>query len=60
MKPKRIAMAHELILGYGIYKYMNVYVIFTFSLIFYRIIIKFKNLIFVSNFYRKNMNFFSS
>lgn len=27
MKPKRIAMAHELIVNYGLYKELNVYVI---------------------------------
>jgi len=27
MKPKRIALAHELIVGYGIYKDLNVYVL---------------------------------
>ena len=26
MKPKRIAMAHELIVNYGLYKELNVYV----------------------------------
>jgi len=26
MKPKRIAMAHELIVNYGLYKDLNVYV----------------------------------
>ena len=26
MKPKRISMAHELIVNYGLYKHLNVYV----------------------------------
>jgi len=30
MKPKRIAMAHELIVNYGLYKDLNVYVVFAF------------------------------
>lgn len=37
MKPKRIALTHELIVGYGIYKDLNVYVEINFIWIFYEI-----------------------
>ena len=34
MKPPRIAMTHDLVLGYGLHEYLDVYVRFDVSLLF--------------------------